>query len=378
MSDNNNVKALERKRVEQYIEDMRRYINYKLDEQQKNYNANNKIYSKPIRAPRASFTIKTKNNLERLTKVLCNETKFESCNLRKMLLDCERYKILIDFYIVTDSLRIDKKKRKQKGNVNKKKRFTDDEGNYYFTLTLDKFTALRGGTRSSVVRNINLFVFLGLINKYNPYKLETSFFKSQENEREYKKEITKAEIKKNNIDIGDKKIDFNFLSLYSVKTLVSRDFKIAEDKASKLYEASFSISAFSSIYLSKYFGLAEAERVFFHENLREFTVYSDFLQNEIKKAVVAQVAQYGYTNKRNVFNAVKDACVAHDFEIIERYGRPRASRKNTFETEYKRVKAEILKENKNLRLSSTPTNKMKQVFNLKDGQYIWYDINKLK
>ena len=57
------------------------------------------------------------------------------------------------------------------------------------------------------------------------------------------------------------------------------------------------------------------------------------LQNKIKDAVIEQIEEKGYTTKRITFNKVKQFCVAKDFEIIERYGRPRVSAWNTFETE---------------------------------------------
>ena len=70
--------------------------------------------------------------------------------------------------------------------------------------------------------------------------------------------------------------------------------------------------------------------------------------------------------------------LAPDYNIKREYGRPRTSPHNTFETEYKRILAEFLKENKNIKLSSTPTKEMQEVFKLQDKQHILYDKNYLE
>ena len=131
------------------------------------------------------------------------------------------------------------------------------------------------------------------------------------------------------------------------------------------------------------FGLKEAEKVYFHDNLLEFTEYSNFLQKKIKEAILQLIKKRGYANKKQVFSIVKNDCVAKEFEIPNKnykvnIGRPRISPYNTFLTEYKRITSEFLAEHENIRLSSTPTKEMIEVFKLKDKQHIFYDINKLK
>lgn len=177
---------------------------------------------------------------------------------------------------------------------------------------------------------------------------------------------------------GDKKNDFNFTSLYIIPVLNRNILKVAEQKASKLYDVNFSTRAFSSIFISKYFGIEEASKVYFHKNLIEFTAYSNFLQEKIKDAVIKQIDKKGYTTKVITYKQVAEFCASKEFEIIEKYGRPRVSAWNTFETEYKRVLGEILQEYPYIKKSSTPTKEMKQVFKLKTGQHILYDSRKLK
>ena len=126
----------------------------------------------------------------------------------------------------------------------------DSKGNYIFALPLDIFIKLRGGTRNSISRNINLFSFLGFIEKRNPYEIETNSIIKQNENREFKIERIQHQVTQNRIDLGEKKIDFNFTSLYIIPVLNRNIFAAAEKKASKLYEVNFSIRAFTSIFLS--------------------------------------------------------------------------------------------------------------------------------
>lgn len=369
------AEEMERK-FNEYVQERFLLINSDIKNQYSLFVLTNGESKTPIRPPRQEMTRKTKENLERVKKILCGNTKYD--NLRQILTDYDRYKILVDFYLVADGLKIDSKKRKNPGNANRDIRFMDSKGNYIFALPLDIFIKLRGGTRNSISRNINLFTFLGFIEKRNPYTIEYNSIIKQNENREFKIEKKSKRVAENRIDLGDKKIDFNFTSLYIIPGLNRNIFKIAEEKASKLYDVNFSIRAFTSIFLCKYFGKEEAEKVYFHTNLIEFTAYSTMLQQKIKDAVIEQIKEKGYTTKRITYNKVKQFCVAKDFEIIERYGRPRVSAWNTFETEYKRILGEILKDNSYIKLSSTPTKEMKKVFALKTGQYILYDCRKLK
>ena len=369
------AKELEQK-FNKYVQERFLLINNDIKHQQTFFEITKGESKAPIRPPRKTMTRKTKENLERVKQILCGNTKYY--NLRQILTEYDRYKILVDFYLVADGLKIDSKKRKNRGNANRDIRFMDSQGNYIFALPIDIFIKLRGGTRNSISRNINLFAFLGFIEKRNPYEIETNSIIRQNQNREYKIDIIQDKVTKNRIDLGEKKIDFNFTSLYIIPVLNRNIFAAAEEKASKLYEVNFSIRAFTSIFLCKYFGIEEAEKVYFHKNLIEFTEYSTMLQNKIKDAVIEQIEKRGYTTKRITFNKVKQFCVAKDFEIIERYGRPRASAWNTFETEYKRILGEILQDNSYIKLSSTPTKQMKKVFKLKTSQHILYDCRKLK
>lgn len=357
---------------EKHVYDSFHFINSVLEEQKRKN-------QKPIKKARDRLTNKTIYNLQQIEKVLCS-TKYE--NLKKILLEYDRYRILIDFYIVSDNLKIDKKRVKKDTNKNKYKRFTNEKGDYYFALPLDKFLKVRGGTRNSVSKNINLFVFLGLIGKVNAYNIESYEVYQQELNR--KSKILEVQTL-NNLNIiknDDKKIDFNFTSLYYISKIKNVILAKAEERASKLLENNFSIRAFTSLYLAKYFDLAEAERVYFNKNLLFYTEYSSFLQNEIKEAIKELVKQQGYANKSQVYRLVKESCVAHDFELNNKdfkinSGRHRVSSYNTFITEYKRITAEFLQENENIKLSSTPNKQMIKIFNLKDKQHIFYDVEKL-
>lgn len=358
-------------------EKIERYISYRIEA------INDMLTRKPqgrkqIRKIRKKLSRKTKNNLERLTDILCDSTNFESVNIRKLLLAFDRYKILIDFYLIADGLKIDNKKRKKAENKNKDIRFMDSKGNYFFTLSIDKFIELRGGTRGSISRNINLFVFLGFIIKRNPYDIEENFVFNQEQNRIDKMNIIDIAVENKKFDLNGRKNDFNYSNLYAIPTLLNKNLKDAENKASRLFKVNFSIRAFSSIFLTKYFGIEEASKVFFHTNLISFTEYSNFLQNKIKNAVVQEISENGYTTKDKIYKKVIPFCSAKDFEIIERYGRPRTSRRNTFEIEYRRVLGEILQENQYIKASSTPTTLMRGTFKLKNGKHILYDSRKLE
>lgn len=364
-----------------YIKDSFYLINDKLKRQQSNKN------EKPLRKPQKKLYKKTVYILEQLEKVLCgNDQKYE--NLRKLLTMNNRYRILVDFFIVSDSLKIDRK-RKKATNKNNDRRFMNAQGDYFFALPIDKFVELRGGTRSSISKNINLFVFLGLVGKVNPYKIEPFSIHQQEMQRQNKIAKTTSAVRKNEIYFNGNKIDYNFTTLYFITKVTNKKLKEADEKAKKLFENNFSIRAFTCLYVVKYFGVEEAKKVYFHDNMLENTEYSNFLQGEIKKAILLLIEKQGYTNKKQIYNIVKDKCVARNFEIPENklapdynikreYGRPRTSPHNTFETEYKRILAEFLKENKNIKLSSTPTKEMQEVFKLQDKQHILYDKNYLE
>lgn len=364
-----------------YIKDSFYLINDKLKRQQSNKN------EKSLRKPQKKLYKKTGYNLEQLEKVLCNnDSKYE--NLRKLLKMNDRYKILIDFFVVSNGLKIDKK-RKKATNKNKDIRFMNESGDYFFALPIDKFIELRGGTRGSISKNINLFVFLGFIGKVNPYEIEPFSVYQQEIQRQNKIAKTTSAVRKKEIFFEGKKIDYNFTTLYFVSKITNKKLKEADEKAKKLFENNFSIRAFTCLYIVKYFGTEEAKKVYFHDNLLENTEYSNFLQGEIKKAILLLVEKQGYANKKQVYKLVKDKCVAKNFEIPENrfapdynlkreYGRPRTSPRNTFETEYKRVLTEFLQKNENIKMSSTPTKEMQKVFKLKDKQHILYDINYLE
>lgn len=365
-----------REKIETYIKHRTEFINDILQRESRLHQRNS-TYKKPIREAK-ELSRKTRNNLERLTDVLCGNTKFESVNIRKLLLAFDRYKILIDFYIIADGLKIDNKKRKKPENKNKDIRFMDFQGNYFFTLSIDKFIELRGSTRASISRNINLFVFLGLIEKRNPYTIEVASIINQEQNRQDKINMIDIAVKNKEFELNDRKNDFNFLTIYAIPGLTNRIFKDAEIKADRLFQVNFSISSFTSIFLTKYFGIEEASKVYFHKNLIGFTEYSNFLQNKIKDAIIQEISNFGFTTKDTIYKRVLPFCSAKEFEIIERYGRPRTSRRNTFEIEYHRILGELLQENTYIKASSTPTNKMKETFNLKDGKHILYDSRKLE
>lgn len=367
--------------LKKYITESFHLINDKLKRQQSNSNA------KPLRKPQKKLYKKTVYNLEQLEKVLCgDDSKYE--NLRKLLKANNRYRILIDFFIVSNGLKIDRK-RKKATNKNKNTRFMNAQGDYFFALPIDKFIDLRGGTRSSVSKNINLFVFLGLIGKVNPYEIEPFSVYQQEMQRQNKIAKTTSAVRKNEIFFSGNKIDYNFTTLYFITKITNKKLKEADEKAKKLFENNFTIRAFTCLYIVKYFGIKEAKKVYFHDNMLENTEYSNFLQAEIKKAILLLIEKQGYANKKQVYKLVKDKCVAKNFEIPENrfapdynikreYGRPRTSPRNTFETEYKRVLAEFLRENKNIKMSSTPTKEMQEVFKLQDKQHILYDKNYLE
>ena len=203
-------------------------------------------------------------------------------------------------------------------------------------------------------------------------------------QRQNKIAKTTSAVRKNEIYFNGNKIDYNFTTLYFITKVTNKKLKEADEKAKKLFENNFSIRAFTCLYVVKYFGVEEAKKVYFHDNMLENTEYSNFLQGEIKKAILLLIEKQGYTNKKQIYNIVKDKCVARNFEIPENklapdynikreYGRPRTSPHNTFETEYKRILAEFLKENKNIKLSSTPTKEMQEVFKLQDKQHILYE-----
>ena len=376
MNSKNNDDEMAEK-IDMYIETKWAMINYLLEQQQRQYKAKKgKGIKPPIRPPREKMTKKTRDNLERIKQVLCNKTKYD--NLRRILTEYERWKILIDFYIIADGLKIDGKKRKKEGNKNKNVRLMDSKGNYFFAMPIDKFIDLRKGTRNSISKNINLFAFLELIEKRNPYTIETAFIIKQEQKRQDKISMIEGAVKRGILELGERKNDFNFSSLYIIPGLNNKIFKEAEQKASKLYEVNFSIRAFTSIFLSMYFGVEEASKVYFHTNLLEFTEYSNFLQGEIKDAVIYQINVSGYATKENTYKLVAQFCLGKNFEILERYGRPHTSSWNTFQTEFKRTIGKILQEYPYIKLSNNPNNQMKQVFNLKNGKQILYDSRKLK
>ena len=361
------------KEFKKQVEDSFNYINSVLIEQEKNN-------QKPIKKARNRLTNKTNYNLKQLEKVLCS-SKYE--NLRKIFLEYDRYRILIDFYIVADNLKIDRKQVKKDTNKNKNIRFANAKGDYYFALPIDKFMQIRKGTRNSVSKNINLFVFLGFIGKVNPYKIESFSVFKQDIIRNSKIKKTKT---LNNLEViknKNKKIDFNFTNLYYISKIKNIILAEAEERSSSLYQNHFSIRAFTSLYLAKYFDISEVERVYFHKNLLKYTEYSNFLQNKIKEAIKELIKKQGYANKWQVYRNVKEICVAHIFELNNEdvkvnIGRQIASPYNTFFTEYKRITEEFLQENEDIKLSSTPTKEMIKTFNLKDKQHIFYDVKKLK
>lgn len=250
-------RKLNNSKLHKQIQDSFDNINYMLERQEK-----------PLRKAKKKLSNKTKYNFKQLENVLCDSSsKYE--NLRKLLLDYERYRILIDFYIVTDNLKIDKKRVKKAENKNKEVRFMTQEGDYFFALPLDKFIDLRGGSRNSLSKNINLFVFLGLIGKQNPYEVEGYSIFRQEQERQNKIAETEARINKGEIyiDKTKRKIDYNFTTLYFIRKINNKILKEAEEKAKKLFEHKFSIRAFTSLYVSKYFRCKRSRKSIFSRQL---------------------------------------------------------------------------------------------------------------
>ena len=250
-------RKVDNKKLHQQIQDSFDNINYMLKRQRK-----------PLRKARNKLSNKTEYNFKQLEDVLCsNSSKYE--NLRRLLLDYDRYRILIDFYIVTDDLKIDRKRVKKAENQNKGYRFMTQEGDYFFALPLDKFIDLRGGTRNSLSKNINLFVFLELIGKRNPYEIEGYSIFRQEQERQNKIAETEARINKGEIyiDKTKRKIDYNFTTLYFVRKINNKILKEAEEKAQKLFEHNFSIRAFSCLYISKYFRHRRSRKSIFSRQL---------------------------------------------------------------------------------------------------------------
>lgn len=253
-------RKLDNKKLHQQIQDSFNNINYMLERQRK-----------PLRKARNKLSNKTKYNFKQLENVLCgSSSKYE--NLRKLLLDYDRYRILIDFYIVTDNLKIDKKRVKKEGNKNKGNRFTTtttNSGDYFFALPIDKFMEIRGGSRNSLSKNINLFVFLGLIGKRNPYEIEWYSIFRQEQERQNKIAETEARINRGEIyiDKTKRKIDYNFTTLYFIRKVNNKILKEAEEKAKKLFDNNFSIRAFTSLYVSKYFRFKRSRKSIFSRQL---------------------------------------------------------------------------------------------------------------
>ena len=97
---------LKKDTLQRYITDSFYLINSELQRQQSNNKA------KPLRKPQKKLHEKTVYNLQQLEKVLCgNDSKYE--NLRKILTMNHRYRILVDFFIVSNGLKIDRKRKKE-------------------------------------------------------------------------------------------------------------------------------------------------------------------------------------------------------------------------------------------------------------------------
>lgn len=232
--------------------------------------------------------------------------------------------------------------------------------NYIFFVS-NRYLARRYKKHTSTWnRNINIFVLLGLINKYSIKSLGKGMA-SRRAIREQKNKASQLKTNKDNI----KPITFYTVPKYNEQVLSN-----ANNIAKQMLEANFKVNSFSKIWIIKIFGADVANKVFNDD--REVTEYSNHVADKIEQFIIEEISEAGYTTKKRILDNVK---INYDAELKFEYGfiKQKDEPKSIVAREFDRSLNEILSKNS---LKYRKANReLKEKFELESYNFIIYKEN---
>lgn len=203
---------------------------------------------------------------------------------------------------------------------------------------------------------------LGLIGKVNTYELnkennllfQHNYYGKQKLSRE--QNIPVSQLQEQNT--------------YYIFPYTEETFKIAEERAKKMYENGFSMRSFSKIYVQRIFGLEFANTIFF--NKIEESDFTRAVYEQIENIILTQLRKKHFTYKDEVLKFVKiDTEIYRHYEEVYPKVRFYNSRRIIAEFEYQRS-VKIICNTHNIGYAMT-NKKMKELFGLKNNKKILYD-----
>lgn len=185
-----------------------------------------------------------------------------------------------------------------------------------------------GSHHSTWNRNINLFVFLGLVQKFTVESLPQGKVKRRA------LRIQRAKI--NRLNINSSRI--KAISFYSIPLFSKELLQLANDIAKDMLDNGYTFNAFNKIWLIKTFGQETADKVY--PDNRAITEYSNYVADEVEKFILEDIEKNSYTTKKRVLDGVVinyDKNFSKEYGFIKETESPKAIIKREFDRSIKGI-----------------------------------------
>ena len=253
------------------------------------------------------------------------------------------------------------------------KDFKTENGDLLFSMSSDRLVKRWGHSKSVWNRAINLFAILGLINKYDPGKVDPGNYSYWNGARLHRKSKVNKHEQATGEQLNDKIIQEPNLFYH---TRYNKDLlEEAEARAKKLLDFKFSMGCASCIFYYRIFGEEITRKAFLRRNYKPGSIYSDFLSEAIKDIMYKQISEAGYTTKDIIYNAL---CVYYKkFKWWEAMKKEQQDPKKIYDLEFKRSIGIFLQNDSDLVLKKA-TKELVAVYGLKSCINIIYSKKEFK
>lgn len=245
--------------------------------------------------------------------------------------------------------------------------FKTENGDLLFSMSAEHLIKKWGHSKSVWNRSINLFAVLGLVNKYDPSKIDPKNYSYWNGAKQHRTSKVNKHEQITGEQIADKIIQEPNLFFHTrYKKAVLEE---AEARAKKLLACKFSMGCASCIFYYRIFGEDITRKAFIGRNYKPGSIYSDFLSEAIKDIMYKQINENGYTSKDLIY---KDLVLYYrKFKFWEAMKKEQQDPKKIFDLEFKRSIGLILQNDNDLILKKA-TKELVAVYGLKSCINIIY------
>lgn len=248
-----------------------------------------------------------------------------------------------------------------------KKEFTTESGDPLFSMSAEQLIKKWGHSKSVWNRAINLFAILGLVNKYDPRKIDQNNYSYWRGAKLHIQSKVNMFQQSTGIAMIENVIELPNLFYH---TRYNKDLlEEAEARAKKLFDFKFSMGCASCIFYYRIFGEEITRKAFIGRNFKPGSIYSDFLSEAIKDIMYKQIQENGYTTKDLIYKDI--SIYYHKIKWWEAIRKEVQDPKKIFDLEYKRSIGIFLKSDGDLILKKA-TKEIVAVYGLKSCINIIY------